>query len=117
MKALQSSRAYMDQITVEQRIHLALKSNIPPCYRYLLKPGNLVRVYREQSKRWIGPAQVIKVELKLVLLTDGVKEKQFNAAQVMPIETGHPETEEDLDRIFIQQSNENGVPGALPGIW
>ena len=71
----------------------ALKSKLPPATRYLVKPGDYVRVYRESSKKWEGPFKVKRVSSKLVSVTDGNKVKTFSITAVLPI----PSNEYDPD--------------------
>lgn len=66
----------------------------------MLKPGDLVRVYREKSKRWVGPVEVTEVERKIVHVHDGVKTRQFNVVKVMPVQIGYTSTDKHLDRFY-----------------
>lgn len=51
MLALQLMRREIEQILNEQHIMRALRSKIQPPSRYLIKPGDLARVYREEIKK------------------------------------------------------------------
>jgi len=84
-EALRNARAEMESIVAEQRIRKALKSKLPPATKYLIKPGDQVRVYRELSKRWDGPFTVTKVSNKIISVTDGNTVKEFNITSILPI--------------------------------
>ncbi len=83
MEALATARAEMETIVAAQRIQKGLRSKIPPSAKYLFKPGEDVKVFREEPKKWIGPFSVVRVENKIITVTDGTKTKPFNVAQVM----------------------------------
>lgn len=95
----------MAQYAVEQCILRALWSKVPPASRYKLTPGDLVRVYREGPRKWVGPVELVKVERKSVHASDGVKVKCFKLTQVMPVTIGHRTIDEDLDCKFSHSDN------------
>lgn len=101
MRALKTARENMAQIAAGQRIQHALKSKIPPASRYVLKPGDLVRVYRGKYRRWIGPIEVVKLEGKSVFVSETKKVVKFNITQIIPINIGHAPEEEALEEIAI----------------
>lgn len=49
---------------------------------------------------------MVKVERKVVHVTDGVKVKQFNIVQILPVQTGNPTVDEDLE-FMAEHSNMN----------
>lgn len=100
MKALSCARAEMEQITLEGRINRALRSKILPESRYFIQRGELVRVYREEANRWIGSVQMIKVERKMVHVTDGPNIKQFNIIQLTWMKANNPVIDQDIDWIY-----------------
>lgn len=100
MMALQTAREEMAKIAAEQRVIMALKSKVPPDSRFVLKPGDLVRVYREKERRWIGPVEIVKLEDKSVFVSDTTKVVKFKISKIMPIRINHPAEDEGLDKIF-----------------
>lgn len=51
MNALSLAGEEMASITAELRVKRALMSNLPPVSKHLIRPGDEVKVYRENSKR------------------------------------------------------------------
>ena len=100
--AMMTARNEMTQIISEKRLNDGLRRKLPSSTAYLIRPGDLVRVYREASKAWDGPFTTTKVDRKLITVTDGIKTKTFNVAQVLPVKTvvRDPATQRQLDRIF-----------------
>lgn len=119
MGALRSARHEMESVVAEERIKRALRAKLPPATKYVVRPGDLLRVYREGSEKWIGPVEVVRVEDKLISVTDGVSVKTFNRTQVMPVRTNNPMEDEFLDEIYrhsdeqasIEKEQETGTPG------
>lgn len=56
-----------------------------PVAKYLIKPEDKVRVFREEKSKWYGPFKVTKVIDKIIAFMDGVLEKPFNTTQILPI--------------------------------
>ena len=100
-QALRAAKAEMETIIAESRIRRALHSKLPPATRYLIKPGDHVRVYRETSKRWEGPFTVTKTTPKIISVTDGTKVRQFNISSVLPVapETNDADLKYDMQMI------------------
>lgn len=59
----------METIVTEQILRRYFKSKLPSAIKYLIKPGDQVRDYRENSKRWDGPSTVIKISNKNISVT------------------------------------------------
>lgn len=51
----------METIVAQPRIRTALRRKLHPAKKYLIKPSDDLRVYREKSKLWNGPFKVAKV--------------------------------------------------------
>lgn len=85
MKAIKTAQEDMSVITAEARIKEALKFKMSPSWHYNIKPVDLVRVFREAAKKWLGPVEFIKVKLKLVHVSNGVTAKPFNLSKVIPV--------------------------------
>lgn len=100
MKALRTAREEMAQIAAEQRILRVLKSKVPPASRCSLNPGELLRVYHEKERRWLGPVHIVKIEGKSVFVSDTKKVVKFNAIQLMPLAINHVAEDESLDLIY-----------------
>lgn len=99
MAALKTSKDEMERISVEQNILRALRSNLHPAAIYNIQPGDLVRVFREENRKWIGPVKVVKTERNIIYVLDDVKTKAFNASQVIPISINNVAQVETLDMI------------------
>ena len=109
--ALRTAKAEMEKIVAETRIKRALKSKLPPATKFLIKPGDEVRVYREISKKWEGPFTVTKTSPKLISVTDGIKVKQFNITTVLPIaaETNDADHKHDMETLQGKEPSTNLV--------
>lgn len=84
-KALNAARREMEASVAEQHIRLALTSKLPLATRFNLEPGQQVRVYREEHRRWIGPYnKVARISDKQVYITDGKTTRPFNITHVIP---------------------------------
>lgn len=103
---MKAPRCEMDTITAENRIKKALRSRLQPATRYHIVPGDLVRVYREDSRKWVGPVQVTRVDHKIIYVTDGVKTKAFNRVQNLPVRTNNPSEDEQLTTVYGYSENE-----------
>ena len=88
MAIIRAARAEMAQITAEDRIRRALKGKLPPNARITIKAGDLVRVYREDSRKWVGPFPVVRVERKQVTVNWDGTLRHFNLSTVMPVNIG-----------------------------
>ena len=84
MRALQAGRTEMETVVSELRVRQAMLSKIPRCVDTILKPGDLVRVYRETDKKYVGPYPVIRVDGKQVYLFINGKEVQHGVHQILP---------------------------------
>lgn len=111
MLALRSARDEMAQYATEQRIIRTLKSKLPPASSYKLTPGDLVRVFMEGPRKWLGPVEVLKVKNKLVHVSNVVKVESFTVTQVMPISIGHRAVDNDLHHLF--EHNDKVAEGVI----
>lgn len=59
LSALKLAKEEMERISAEQKLLRALRSKLPPAAKYLIQPGDLVRVFREVPRKWIGPVKVV----------------------------------------------------------
>lgn len=75
----------METIVAVARINRALHSKIPLAIKYLMLPGDLVRVFRERSGRWEEPFTVTRVSKKIISVTDGINVEPFNTSAVILI--------------------------------
>lgn len=57
-------------------------------------------MFREEGRKWIEHVQVIKTERKIIHISDGVKTKAFNVAQVMPVVINNAAEYEVLKQIY-----------------
>lgn len=102
MATLKTTKEEMLRISADQKLLRDLISKLPPSTKYHVQPGDLVRVYREETKKWICPVQGVKTERKIIHVSDGVKNKAFNASQFMPITIRNLAEDEYLDVIDIR---------------
>lgn len=113
-QALKTARAEMEAIVAETRIQKALRSKLPPATKYLILPGDLVRVFRERSGRWEGPFTVTKVSKKIISVTDGIKVREFNITAILPIapRTGDQDLKHDMTTLqaFVRENGESLYP-------
>lgn len=119
MKALAAAKQEMASITAKLRIQQALRSRLPPATQYALKPGDMVRVYRDQgtgaSKKgdWTGPWEIVKICGKEVFVDWNGEHKHFNISKVIPdpAQTG----DHDLERLIqsFDQFRSSPPPGIL----
>lgn len=73
IEAQDAARKEMETVTTEVRIQQAMRAKIRPATKYLVEPGDSVLVYREKSKRYMGPFTVSNVcEKKVILELNGV---------------------------------------------
>lgn len=100
MEALAAARAMREVIAAEERIKRALRSKLPPSTKYNITPADLVRVYREDVKNWVGPVQAVRTEGKMIHVGDGIKVCPFNRVQVMPVKTENATEDELISKIF-----------------
>lgn len=101
MKAIKTARDDMSHISAEQRSLRALRSKVPPVARYLVKLGDLVRVFREKERIWIEPVEVVTVEGKAVYVSNTTKVMKFNVSQIMPLKSNHVAEDEGIYKLFI----------------
>lgn len=113
MAALSLARNEMASISARLRIQQALRSKIPPATDYVVNPGNLVYVFRDNDRKWHGPYEVLKVYNKEIYVSvDGV-EKHFNISQIIP--DSHELHDMELQR--LKQSLEQFHTDRPPGIY
>ena len=117
-QALRLARQEMETIVAQTRIKTALRSKLPPATKYLIKPGDDVRVYRERSKRWNGPFKVTKVSDKIISVTDGEKVKQFNITSVLPMKPRANDTDltrdmSGIERYYLITQDESQYPSEI----
>ena len=85
--AMQSTWREMANITAEVRIRKALSSLVPRNAYLVIEDVDLVRVFRETDKRYVGPYPVICVDGIHVFTIDNHREVKFNKHQVLPATT------------------------------
>lgn len=83
MVALNAARQEMAEITAELRIKKALSTRIPRNSDLILTKGDMVRVYRETDRKYVGPYPVSHVDDKQVFVIINEKETKFSVHQVI----------------------------------
>jgi hypothetical protein len=58
LDSVKNAQAEINNIIAEQRIQEAMMRKVTPATDYILKPGQPVRVYREEVEAWFGPFSV-----------------------------------------------------------
>lgn len=81
---VRTARSQLVNIVAEMRSNVALKSRLPFATRFHFKPGQMIRVYRQQSRKWEGTFNIERMEGKHVCITDGKKLKRFSCTQILP---------------------------------
>ena len=87
MDAMQLARWETAIITAELRIRKALSSRVPRNADLVIEIGDLVRVFRDTDKRYVGPYPVIRVDGTHVFIIGNHREVKFNKHQVLPAST------------------------------
>ena len=87
MRAMQSAWREMAIITAELRIRKALSSRVPRNADLVIEAGDLIRVFHETHKRYVGPYPVIRVDGTHMFIIDNYSEVKFNKHQVLPAST------------------------------
>lgn len=112
--ALQLARAEMKSIVAENRIKISLRSKLPHATRYLIRPGQEVRVYRENKNKWEGPCEVTEVVDKVIYVTDDIKLKQVNKSAVLPMppKINDPELKDEIKKMtrFVTNTQDLQLP-------
>lgn len=75
------------QGTSEARINRALRIQVSPAARMLILPGDKVRIYREDTRRWEGPFTTTRIVRKQVWVPDEKAAKSFPLSAVLPAAT------------------------------
>lgn len=84
MKLLQNARAEMASIVSEMHISEALRSKPPSVASIIHAPGDMVRLYLDNDKKFLGPFLVIKVEDKEIFVDYDGPLEHINCSQVIP---------------------------------
>ena len=84
MDAMQAARREMAIITAELRIQKTLSSRVPRIADLVIEVGDLVRVFGETDKRYVGPYPVIRVDGTQEFIVDNHLEVKFNKHQELP---------------------------------
>ncbi len=74
-------------ITAGVRIRKAHSSRVPRNADLVIEVGDLVRVFRENDKRYVGPYPVIRVDGTHMFIIDKHREVKFNKHLVLPATT------------------------------
>lgn len=80
---VQVARDELLKIKTEQRTATALKTNIPPSARYVIKTGDEVLAHREREKKWIPNLRVVDIDGKYVWINTGQKVLKLHIARVL----------------------------------
>ena len=75
---MKSARREMNINTAELRIRKAVSSRVPRNPDLVIEVGDLVRVFSETERRYVGPYPVIRVDGAHVFIIDNHREVKFN---------------------------------------
>ena len=87
LQALEASRREMLTIVSDQCVKQALHSRLPRCVSFNVNPGELVRIYRESDKKYVGPYKVISTDGKQVTVLVGNRSVHHSLHQLLPEKT------------------------------
>lgn len=90
----------MKDLAFEARIRTALNTKIPPATRYLLTPGDKLRVYRGKRRTMNRPFHVARVSDKIISVKEGIWLNLFNSphVQAMTPRSNDPDLKEDMTK-------------------
>lgn len=77
----------METTVAKSRNNKALQSKLQPPDKYSILPGDIVRVFREQSGRWEVLFTVTRVTKNIISVTELIKFKPFNISAILHIES------------------------------
>lgn len=83
-RAMHLAPAEAAKITAEERIRIALRSNVPPSAKYDLQSGQSVMAYSEKKREWISDLKVVKALGKHVWVNTGKRIYMLNKSHVVP---------------------------------
>lgn len=83
-RAMRAARKEAVTIMAEQRIRLALKSNVPPSAKYSLKVGQQVMVFSEKQRKWIRDLLILQLSSKQVWISTGKRVRKVSQTHVVP---------------------------------
>jgi hypothetical protein len=104
LRAMHTAKAEYEQLA--ESIQTALRNKAPQSADYVINRYDLVYVYREGSKSWTGPNQVVTIDNKCVYvhLDEQFGPRAFNVAQLQPALTQ-------------QSENPANSIGSVPAPW
>ena len=87
LSMMQIARDEMESITARLRLKTVLRARLPTATHAILTEGDPVLVWRKKGKAsnssWNGPFQVLKIEGKVITVSDGRgKAREYNASAV-----------------------------------
>jgi hypothetical protein len=82
IRAVHTARLEYAKVVSEQRLKRALKRNVPSAADSDVTDGDMVYVWREGPKRWIGPLPVLFRKDKHIMIAVNGLPKAFNISQV-----------------------------------
>jgi transposase InsO family protein len=90
LRAQLTARKEYARIVAERRVQRGLVTKPPRSADYTIEPRNMVYVYREKAKKWIGPVRCIYRSGKQALVVMDGLPKAFNIAQLKPAPIADP---------------------------
>lgn len=109
IRAMKAARDEYSKIVAKQRINRAKQIRPPPSSESNISPGDVVYVYREKPKQWVGPITCIYREGKHVLVDISGTLKSFNISQLKRDDIHIPSL---IERAYITEIIEKDDPRA-----
>jgi hypothetical protein len=90
LRAQLTRRKEYPRIVSERRVQRGLVTKPPRSTDYTIEPGNIVYVYREKAKKWIGPVGCIYRSGKQAPVVMGGLSQPLNISQLKPAPIADP---------------------------
>lgn len=90
---MNTARREMGPNVAEQRIRRTLKLSTPSGTKFNHQSGDSVRVYREDTNKWVGTYRISRLSGRTIHLTDGKSTRPFKITQIIPATTTNHDTD------------------------
>lgn len=65
------------------------RSKLPPATQYGILPKDLECILIEATNKWVWPVEVVRLEGKIIDVSDGVTFKSLDKSQILPTQTNN----------------------------
>lgn len=111
IKAMHTARQEYNKIIAERRVRQGLKAAPPSAASAAITPGDMVYVWREGPRCWMGPVPVLDRNGKDCTVLLNQTPKSFNITQLKPARVSNPSPAEKTF-IFLTEVIEKSDPRA-----